>query len=203
MGEVWQGEDIEGQGPLIGDAVSIKVGLGILSLLVLLLPACATAPEKAKVIQVIDGDTIVIEGGYHVRYIGIDTPEVYPELEPYGIEAKQYNQELVEGKVVRLERDEEGEGKDKYGRLLRYVYVDDIFVNAELVRMGYAEVYPKGLFPEIQHYDELKAAEEEAKGAGRGMWGSSDYYSSSRIAYMGLKAFTLMLATLPLRSKQV
>ena len=177
MGEVWQGEDIERQGPLIGDAVSIKVGLGILSLLVLLLPACATAPEKAKVIQVIDGDTIVIEGGYHVRYIGIDTPEVYPELEPYGIEAKQYNQELVEGKVVRLERDEEGEGKDKYGRLLRYVYVDDIFVNAELVRMGYAEVYPKGLFPEIQHYDELKAAEEEAREEGRGNMGKRQLIS--------------------------
>jgi micrococcal nuclease len=109
---------------------------------------------------------------------------------------------MVDGKVVRLERDEKGEGKDVYGRLLRYVYVDDIFVNAELVRKGYASVYPKGLFPEMEHYDLLKEAEEEAKEAGRGMWGSSDYYSSSRIAYMGLKAFTLTLATLPLRSKQ-
>ena len=203
MGKVWQGKDIAGQGPQTGDAVSAKIKLIVLSLLILLLSGCASTPKEAKVVQVIDGDTIVIEGGYHVRYIGIDTPEVYPELEPYGIEAKQYNQELVEGKVVRLERDEEGEGKDKYGRLLRYVYVDDIFVNAELVRMGYAEVYPKGLFPEIQHYDELKEAEEEAKEAGRGMWGSSDYYPSSRIAHMGLKAFTLTLATLPLRSKQV
>jgi len=180
--------------------VSVKIKLIVLSLLILLLSGCASTPKEAKAVQVIDGDTIVIEGGYHVRYIGIDTPE---KDEPYYEEAKQYNQGLVDGKVVRLEKDEEGEGKDKYGRLLRYVYVDDIFVNAELVRKGYARVYPKGLFPEMEHYDLLKEAEEEAKGAGRGMWGSSDYYSSSSVAYMGLKAFTLTLATLPLRSKQV
>ena len=151
--------------------MSTIIRLIILSLLILLfLPDCASAPEKARVIQVIDGDTIVIEGGHHVRYIGIDAPE---RGEPYYEEAKQYNQELVDGKVVRLERDKEGEGKDKYGRRLRHVYVDDVFVNAELVRKGYARVYPKGLFPEIEYYDLLKEAEKEAKEAGRGIWESS------------------------------
>jgi len=142
-------------------------------LILLLLPACDSAPEKARVIRVIDGDTIVIKGGYHVRYIGIDTPE---KDEPYYEEAKQYNQELVDGKVARLEKDDEGEDKDKYGRLLRYVYVDDvddIFINAELVRKGYARVYPKGLFPEIEHYDLLKEAEREARESGRGIWSTS------------------------------
>ncbi len=180
--------------------MSVKIKLIILSLLILLLLGCASTPEKAKVVRVIDGDTIVIEGGYHIRYIGIDTPE---KDEPYYEEARQYNREMLDGKVVRLERDEKGKGKDEYGRLLRYVYVGDIFVNAELVRKGYAEVHPKGIFPEIEHHDLLKEAEEEAKEAGRGMWGSGDHYASIRIAYMGLKALTLTLATLPLRSKQV
>lgn len=148
----------------------VKINLIVLSLLILLLSGCASTPKEAKVVQVIDGDTIVIEGGYHVRYIGIDTPE---RDEPYYEEATQYNLELVDGKVVRLERDEKGEGEDEYGRLLRYVYVDGTFVNVELVRKGYAYVYPKGLFPEMEHYDLLEEAEGEAREAGRGMWASS------------------------------
>ncbi|GAF76144.1 unnamed protein product, partial [marine sediment metagenome] len=77
----------------------------------------------------IDGDTIIIEGDYRVRYIGIDAPEIYPELEACGMEALEVNRALVEGREVRLEQDVSE--TDKYGRLLRYVYVDDIFVNAE------------------------------------------------------------------------
>ena len=136
---------------------------------ILLLPACRSSSEigEAQVIQVIDGDTIVIEGGYHIRYIGIDTPEVG---QSYYEEAKQYNQELVDGKTVRLERDEKGEGEDKYGRWLRYVYVGDLFVNAELVRQGYAYVYPEGHFPEVEYYGSLAQAEREAREAGRGIW---------------------------------
>ena len=120
----------------------------------------------ARVTQVIDGDTIIIEGGYKVRYIGIDTPEVYPKLEAYGMEAWQANRKLVEGKKVRLARDVSE--TDKYGRLLRYVYVDDIFVNAELVRRGLAEAqaYP----PDIKHQDYLDELEAEAREASRGIW---------------------------------
>jgi len=118
------------------------------------------------VTRVIDGDTITIEGGYRVRYIGIDTPEVYPELEAFGMEAWQANRRLVEGKEVRLERD--ASETDKYGRLLRYVYVDDIFVNAELVRQGLARV--KAYPPDIKHQDYLEQMETKAKEAGRGIW---------------------------------
>ena len=101
-----------------------------------------------------------------MRYIGIDTPEVHPEMEAFGLEAWQANRELVEGKIVHLEPDVCE--VDKYGRLLRYVYVDDIFVNAELVRQGlaYAQAYP----PDTKHQDYLEKLEQEAKQAGRGIW---------------------------------
>lgn len=121
---------------------------------------------EVQVSRVIDGDTIEIEGGWRVRYIGIDTPEIHPQIERYGAEAAAKNRELVEGKVVRLESDRTD--RDRYDRLLRYVYVDGLFVNAELVRLGYARAvaYP----PDTKYQDILARAEEEAKGAGRGLW---------------------------------
>ncbi|MFC1943064.1 thermonuclease family protein [Chloroflexota bacterium] len=114
----------------------------------------------------IDGDTITIEGGYRVRYIGIDAPEIQPQAEPFGSEAWQANQRLIEGKEVRLERDVSE--TDKYGRLLRYVWVDDILVEAELVRQGLAlaKAYP----PDTKYQDYLEQMQAEAREAGRGMW---------------------------------
>ena len=136
------------------------------SLLFLPLGGCQPQPGTAKVSRVIDGDTIVIADGSRVRYIGIDTPEVYPEAEAFGIEARQANRELVEGKTIHLERDISN--TDRYGRLLRYVYVGDLFVNAELVRRGlaWAKAYP----PDTRHHDYLEKLEAEAKQAGRGIW---------------------------------
>jgi micrococcal nuclease len=110
------------------------------------------------VIEVKDGDTIVVKGGEQVRYIGIDTPEIYPEVEAFGIEAWQANRALVDGKMVRLEKDISD--KDKYGRLLRYVYVDHVFVNVELVRRGLAHVYPESWFPDNKYYHQLKQREK-------------------------------------------
>lgn len=138
----------------------------VIFLLLLLLTGCSSPPDTARVTRVIDGDTITIAGGYRVRYIGIDTPEVYPRVEAFGIEAWQANRELVEGKVVRLERDVTE--TDRYGRLLRYVWVDDILVEAELVRMGLAraKAYP----PDTKYQDYLEQMEAEARQAGRGMW---------------------------------
>ena len=135
-------------------------------LLLMLLFACGTSPDTARVTQVIDGDTIIIDTGQRVRYIGIDTPEVYPNQEAYGIEAWQANRKLVEGKEVRLEPDVSD--TDKYGRLLRYVYVNDILVNAELVRLGLAEA--KAYPPDIKYQQLLEQLEREARQAGRGMW---------------------------------
>jgi micrococcal nuclease len=136
----------------------------VLLLAVSLLPlACCEPSDTATVTKVIDGDTIVIEGGYHVRYIGIDAPEVG---EFYYLEAKQINEGLVEGKKVRLERDISD--KDSYGRLLRYVYVDDDFVNAEIVRQGcgWARAYP----PDVKYQVYLEAMEREARQLKRGVW---------------------------------
>jgi len=153
----------------IGGAVSVKTGLSLLIFVSLLLfSSCiSSVPTTARVTQVIDGDTIVVQGGYHVRYIGIDTPE---KGEPFYEEAKDFNRQLVGGKKVRLEKDITD--RDKYDRLLRYIYAGDVFVNTELVKEGYAYVYPESLFPDIKYYDLLKEAEMEAREAERGIWAS-------------------------------
>jgi micrococcal nuclease len=122
-----------------------------------------------KVTRVIDGDTIEIEGGEHVRYIGIDTPETVDPRKPvqcFGIEASKKNKELVEGKMVRLEKDITE--RDKYGRLLRYVWVGDLFVNLELVKQGFATSYSYP--PDIKFQKEFLAAEKEAREAELGLW---------------------------------
>ena len=121
------------------------------------------------VASVVDGDTIVLENGERVRYLGIDTPEtVHPSkpVECYGPEASARNKELVEGKRVRLESDTTD--RDQYGRLLRYVYVGDTLVNAVLVQEGYAYSYYYP--PDTQRYQELATLEQEAKAQGRGLW---------------------------------
>ncbi len=143
-----------------------RIWLLTTSLFLTVLCACSPAPDTATVTRVIDGDTIIIGTGQRVRYIGIDTPEVYPQPEAYGMEAWQANRKLVEGKEVRLERDVSE--TDKYGRLLRYVYVNDTLVNAELVRLGLAvaRAYP----PDTKHQGLLEQLEKEARQARRGMW---------------------------------
>ena len=147
----------------------MKRFLALLLIVAILLLSCAPVAieSQVKVVRVIDGDTIEIAGGAHVRYIGMDTPETYPKVEFYGPEAKSKNIELVEGKLVTLEKDVSE--TDKYGRLLRYVYVDGVFVNGELVRLGYAEAvsYP----PDTRYQWQLEQLEKEAKAAKLGIWG--------------------------------
>jgi len=126
---------------------------------------------KAKVVRVIDGDTVEIEGGQRVRYIGIDTPETKHPSKPvecYGQEAYDKNRELVEGKEVKLEKDVSE--TDKYGRLLRYIWLGDTLVNEVLVREGYAQSssYP----PDVKYQERFVAAERAARGEGAGLWGS-------------------------------
>lgn len=118
--------------------------------------------------RVIDGDTIEVLGGGRVRYIGIDTPELRP-VEAWAEAAAAANRELVEQRMVRLEMDVQE--RDRYGRVLAYVWVDGLLVNDELVRLGYAQVstYP----PNVRYQERLLAAEREARTAGRGLWGSS------------------------------
>lgn len=128
-----------------------------------------SAPEEATVRRAIDGDTIELANDETVRYIGIDAPEsVKPgtPVECFAKEAGKRNRELVEGKMVRLERDVSD--RDKYGRLLRYVSVGDVFVNAKLVEEGYAKAtsFP----PDIGRQDLLRSLEREAREKKRGLW---------------------------------
>lgn len=134
----------------------------------------------AQVTRVIDGDTIDVNIGgkiYRVRYIGVDTPETVDPSQPaqcFGREASALNKQLVEGKNVRLEKDISE--TDKYGRLLRYVYVGDLFVNAELVRLGFAQVvtYP----PDVKYVDLYLQLQREAREANRGLWGACNSFAS-------------------------
>ncbi len=125
--------------------------------------------------RVVDGDTIKLFGGERVRYIGVDTPEtVHPRkpVEPFGKEASAYNRTLVEGRRVRIETDVRE--RDRYGRLLGYVYVldeatgEELFVNAELLRAGYARVMT--IPPDVRHAEEFLALEREARERRRGLW---------------------------------
>ncbi|RME48535.1 MAG: hypothetical protein D6791_03070, partial [Chloroflexi bacterium] len=122
----------------------------------------------ATVRRVIDGDTIELTSGDRVRYIGIDTPEMSEPRECYATEATAKNRELVEGKRVALRKDVSE--TDRYGRLLRYVYLPTgEMVNAVLVREGYAvaSTFP----PDVMFADLFVELEREAREAARGLWG--------------------------------
>ena len=124
---------------------------------------------RARVTRVIDGDTVVIDNGCRVRYIGVDTPETrHPKkgVEYFGKEASDFNRRLVAGKKIRLEYD--AEKFDKYGRLLAYVYADGVFVNAELVVAGYARARP--VPPNTKHADLFLDLQSKAKAGKKGLW---------------------------------
>ncbi|OPX97597.1 MAG: SPBc2 prophage-derived endonuclease YokF precursor [Syntrophorhabdus sp. PtaU1.Bin002] len=119
--------------------------------------------------KVIDGDTIQLESGETVRYIGIDAPELYIKdggAEFFAREAARYNKKLVFLKKVKLEFD--AEKRDNYGRLLAYVFVKNTFVNAELVKLGYAKVMTKP--PNTKYKDILLAQQQKAMDEERGLW---------------------------------
>ncbi len=123
--------------------------------------------ESVRVTKVIDGDSIEVEMGgvgFQVRYVGIDAPEMTGE--PLAEEAWAANRSIVEGRQIVLIRDLAE--ADRYGRLLRYVFVDGVFANREMVRLGmaWARSYP----PNSACDAELQSAEEEARQASLGVW---------------------------------
>jgi len=120
----------------------------------------------AKVTRVIDGDTIVIDSSQKIRYIGMNTPEIETS-ECYATEASEINKNLVLGKEVRLEKDVSE--TDKYGRLLRYVYVGDTFINNELVKDGSAKV--ETVKPDVKYESEFVTWQKFAKVNKLGLWG--------------------------------
>ncbi|MBU0732471.1 thermonuclease family protein [Patescibacteria group bacterium] len=126
-----------------------------------------------EVVEVIDGDTIKadIDGTIEsVRFLGIDTPEVqnpYRDEECFGKEASQRTKDLLEGKDVVLEPDAGAGDRDKYNRLLRYVYVDDVFVNELLIKEGYAYAYTDENY---KLYDDFIDYEQQAYLDKVGLW---------------------------------
>jgi micrococcal nuclease len=159
----------------------VKGLAGVLLLLVVLAVGClqtsgngssGAGSVTVKVDRVVDGDTakVFFEGrSEYVRYIGIDTPEsVDPDspVECFGPEAKEFNQSKLGAGTVRLEFDEDQ--RDRYGRLLAYVYVGDLMLNAELLRQGYAETMT--IAPNDSRADKFREIEANARNMGLGMW---------------------------------
>jgi micrococcal nuclease len=134
--------------------------------------ACETGgrcgPSSGVVARVLDGDTVELESGEKIRYLMVDTPEYSGTQECYGVEARQFNIDLVEGQKVELRYD--SECTDRYDRLLAYVYVDGREINSLLVERGFActlYIPPNG----SDRKDEFEGLESQAKQAGRGLWG--------------------------------
>jgi micrococcal nuclease len=132
-------------------------------------------PAGGTVVRAIDGDTILVQAGgkiWDVRLLGIDTPETVDPRKPvqcFGPEASHFTKHLVTGRRVVLRYDKEHH--DRYGRLLAYVYLlsgRNSFLNALLVRLGYARTVP--FAPNTEHAGELAALERKAALAGRGLW---------------------------------
>lgn len=157
-------------------------------------PALPASVTEAKVVRVIDGDTIEVAyvagaqlPATRVRLIGINTPESTTRVEPFGKEASAYTEQQLEGKTVWLEKDVSE--TDRYGRALRYVWLTkppaeptdkDIrthLFNAILVLAGYAQVatYP----PDVKYVDYFIRFQREAREANRGLWSLDDTTSGS------------------------
>ncbi len=124
----------------------------------------AEVPTRARAVAAIDGDTVLLEGGRKVRYLGINAPD---RGDPFFDRATAGNDRLIRGQEVRLEFDAVTE--DRYGRLLAYVYVGETLINLRLLREGLAHLFT--LPPNTRYYDLFFAAQEEARTEKKGLWG--------------------------------
>lgn len=133
-------------------------------------------PGTYRVASFADGDTITIDMDgteEKVRFIGVDTPETHDPRKPvqcYGEAAAAFTRKLIGNSRVKLEADPENTNRDRYNRLLRYVYLPDgTFVNAEIIRQGYGFAYTS--FP-FTRANEFRALEQQARASNTGLWGS-------------------------------
>jgi len=149
-------------------------------------PATALLPSGIDVVvrQVVDGDTLEVTGGERVRLIGIDTPETKAPDRPvgcFGQEASRFTATVVPaGTAVRLVGD--AEQRDRYGRLLAYVYrrADGLFLNAELLRRGFAQLLT--IPPSVAHTDEFAALARQAREGSQGLWSACTLLPNGRVA---------------------
>jgi len=129
--------------------------------------------EKAKIVKVYDGDSILLQDGREVRLLGVDAPELHHPTLPeqrFGKEAADFVRKIAEGKECELEY-EEGNKKDKYKRTIAYVYIGDKLLNAELLKNGFAYVYIKYPF---HLKNEFIRYQQEAIKLRNGLWNIKD-----------------------------
>jgi len=134
----------------------------VLAVVLLVFRLCP-APQEIKVKEVEDGDTIVLSNGDRVRYIGIDTPETKCWL---SWEATKANEEMVKGKEITLRYGIDS--LDDSGRVLAYVWVDSLLINAELIKKGLAWVYT--VSPNLDHREHFISLQKQAREKKLGVW---------------------------------
>lgn len=146
----------------------------VIGLILFAIAGAAAGDESARVVWVSDGDTITVRIGSvkeKVRLIGIDTPELGDARHWWrdlAFEARDYARKRVKGRTVTLTRDPAVDDRDKYGRLLRYVILDDgTNFNEEMIRRGYAAAYTRFRFSLASRF---KATEKEARRERLGRW---------------------------------
>ena len=131
--------------------------------------------EVARVLRVIDGDTIEVlinNKEDTVRLIGIDSPETLDSRKPvqcFGKEASNKAKEMLSGKTIRLEPDTTQSNRDKYGRLLRYVFLNNLNFNKFMISEGFVHEYTYQNNP-YKHMEEFKNAERIAREEKKGLW---------------------------------
>lgn len=134
------------------------------------------SPGYFRVTEVADGDTISVDMSgktERIRLIGVDTPETHDPRKPvqcFGRAASNFTKQLVSNQPVRLESDEQSQNRDRYDRLLRYVYLPDgRLVQAEIIREGYGFAYTSFPFSKSEEFRQL---EQSARQQNRGLWAS-------------------------------
>lgn len=136
--------------------------------------AQSSQPGMYRVVKVDDGDTIVVDmNGVDetVRFIGVDTPETHDPRKPvqcFGKLASQHTKDLIAKNRIRLQADPLNTNRDRYNRLLRYIYLPDgTLLNLKIIQDGYGLAYTYFPFTKI---DEFRAAERSARESGKGLW---------------------------------
>jgi micrococcal nuclease len=156
-------------GPSIKYFMNRKFFTFLISALILFFLLSTSHAEIYKVKRVIDGDTLLLVNGERVRLIGVDTPETKHPQKPvqyFGREAYLFTKQMVDGKEARFEF--ERQKRDRYGRLLAYVYLlDGTFLNAEIIKQGYGFAYTR--FP-FKYIEEFRRYEREAREKRKGLW---------------------------------
>jgi micrococcal nuclease len=162
----------------------VRTSFSVVLIIVSLFISNIVHGKEYVVRKVIDGNTIQLDTGEIVKYIGIETPELNLKeggSEFFAKQASRYNQKLVFMKKVRLEFDKEREDND--GRMLAYVFVKKMFVNAELIKLGYARTHI--IPPNDKYKDIFLDYEKKAKQSEKGLW--QETKKDTETSYIGNK----------------